>query len=360
MNPPLIAIDARLVCGQSTGDSTYWTGLLQGLAQIDTDFRYLLLTNAPPPPGIPESPNFAWKVVPARSSRWWSAVTFPLAARRAGARAIHAQYSLSPLCGRVGITTVHDVSFFIGPEWFRTKDRLLLQTTVPPSVRRAARVVTVSETSLRDIVKYIPAAKGKIRATPLAASPDIVPMDPGAAGALVKQELGLSGPFALTVGTRWPRKNMKLAVEAVNALPESLPLKLAITGKPGWGEGELGTRAVATGYVSTGLLSALYSAADLYLAPSHYEGFGLTLLEAFVCGCPVVCSQGGAHPEVAGDAAALAQSQSPRDWTALITELMADKDRLNSMRERGLKRAAAFSWKRMAAATLEVYREVIE
>src|SRR5579885_1319148 len=113
--PPQIAIDARLVGGQSTGDSTYWLGLLTGLSRINTNFRFLLFSNAPRPPGIPESPAFQWVRLPSRNSRWWSLVRFPLLARRMNADALHTQYSLSPLAGSIGITTIHDVSFFIGP-----------------------------------------------------------------------------------------------------------------------------------------------------------------------------------------------------------------------------------------------------
>src|SRR5687767_6719140 len=121
----LVAIDARLVGGTATGDSTYWLGLLYGLSQIATDFKFLLISNAKAPPKIPQSDNFRWMTVPARSNRWWSLVRFPLAARKAGAGVSHTQYNLSPLVGRSGITTIHDVSFFIGPEWFQPKDRFL-------------------------------------------------------------------------------------------------------------------------------------------------------------------------------------------------------------------------------------------
>src|SRR5947208_6429719 len=108
---PKIAIDARLVGGQNTGDSTYWTGLLLCLSRVNANFRFLLFSNVRKPSGIPESENFQWVRIPGRSSRWWSLSRFPLNARRMGASAIHTQYSLSPLAGKAGITTVHDISF---------------------------------------------------------------------------------------------------------------------------------------------------------------------------------------------------------------------------------------------------------
>lgn len=360
MEQPIVAIDARLAGGTSTGDSTYWTGLLHGLASQDHGLRFLLVSNKPKPAEIPDSPAFQWICLPARSSRWWSLATFPLAARRLGAKAIHTQYNLSPLAGRIGLTTIHDVSFFIGPEWFKPRDRMLLQRFVPASARRAARVLTVSETSRHDVEKFIPAARGKVRVSPLAPGLGIQAMERETAQQLVSSELGIQTPFLLTVGTRWPRKNMDLALRAAERLGDALPHRLVVTGKAGWGEEALGSRGIATGFVTDRQLSALYSASDLYLAPSHYEGFGITLLEAFSCRCPVLCSPGGAQAEVAGEAAAIEASKDPEIWAARIREMLGDSSKLESLRGAGEARSRQFTWKGMASLVCAAYREVIQ
>lgn len=354
----IIALDARLIAGSSTGDSTYWTSLLEGFSELEDDTRFLLFSDADRPFAVAESDRIAWKTVPARSGRWWSLVAFPLAAKRLGADIVHTQYTLSPLAGSRGITTIHDVSFFVGPEWFRAKDRFLLQRSVPASAKRAARVITVSETSRGEIERYIPAARGKVAVTPLACPSWIRPVDRDLARKTVASELGLTGPFVLTVGTRWPRKNMRLAVEAVDGLPGDLPHRLAVTGKAGWGDAELGRRGVATGYVSQALLSCLYSAADAYLAPSRHEGFGLPILEAFRCGCPVICSAGGAFPEVAGDAAIVERSWEASAWSETLGKLLGDPGTMQSLRADGRAREREFDWKETARRTLSVYREV--
>lgn len=359
MNAPIVALDARLVAGASTGDSTYWTGLLYGMARIDPGLRVLLFSNAARPSEIPESPNFEWIRLPARNARWWSYVAFPLAARRRGAGAIHTQYSLSPLAGRRGITTVHDVSFFIGPEWFRPRDRQILSLTVPASCRRAAKVLAVSKTCAEEIGRYIPAAKGKTVVTYNACPPWIQAVPPDEARAYVREKLGVSEPYLLTVGTRWPRKNMELAVRAADRLPGDLPHRLVVTGKYGWGGDELGKRGLAVGYVSNEALACLYSAADLYLAPSRHEGFGIPLLEAFRCGCPVLCSTGGALPEVADGAAIVERSWEPADWASAIAAALADSSNLTAMRARGREREKAFTWQETARRTCDVYREVM-
>ena len=358
MPEPLVALDARLLTERSTGDTTYWRGLVQGLSELQPGLRFLLCSNVPRPGWIPDRTFFEWAEVPG-GGRWWSFVSFPLEARRRGAGAVHVQYNLSPLVDRGGVTTIHDVSFFIGPQWFGLRDRLVLRGMVPRSVQRAARVIAVSETSKAEIERTIPAARGKVRVTYNALGDGIRPTSREEAEKTVRGRLGVQGPYLLTVGTRWPRKNMALAVAATGMLPSGLPHKLVITGKPGWGEERLHDRCVATGFVSDEELTALYQCADLYLAPSFHEGFGIPLLEAWACGCPVVCSQGGALPEVAGDAAMVMGSWEARDWATAVAGLLADSSKLAQLRQRGRERLKLFSWKETARKTVEVYREAI-
>ncbi len=354
----VVALDARLVQGTSTGDSTYWSGLLEGFSNLDVKARFLLFSRDPKPVDLSLDSRFEWVEIPSRTSRWWSFVSFPMAARRMGANVIHTQYSLSPMVGKRGVTTVHDVSFLIGPEWFSAKDRIILSRTVPSSIRRAARVLAVSETCRKEIESYIPSAVGKTVVTPNACPSWIQRVDRNIAAKMVADSLGVQQPYFLTVGTRWPRKNMQLAVDAVSNLGDRYPHRLVITGKPGWGELQLGARGQAVGYVDTDALSCLYSAAEIYLAPSRHEGFGIPLLEAFRCGCPVLCSSGGALPEVAGDAAVVERSWSASDWTGTLTKLVDDPSKLQTLRERGLEREKAYSWAQTAQTTFDVYRAV--
>jgi glycosyltransferase involved in cell wall biosynthesis len=218
-------------------------------------------------------------------------------------------------------------------------------------------VLAVSETSRHEIEKYVPAAAGKTVVARLACPPWIRRIDRDIAIARVR-ELGLESPFALTVGTRWPRKNMGLAVRAVDGVNPEFKLNLAITGKFGWGPSELGRSGVATGYVSNQDLSCLYSAADLYLAPSKHEGFGIPVLEAFRCGCPVLASSGGALPEVVGDAGIVELEWTQEAWTKRIEGLLGDRCKLDDLGARGLEREKQFTWEETARITLQAYREV--
>lgn len=355
--PPLIALDATLVGSEKTGDAVYWTCLVEALGKAAPDFDFLLLSNAERPSDVPVLPaNFHWVRVRARSMRWLSLVVLPLKARRLGASVFHTQYNLSPLA-RGGITTIHDVSFFVGPEWFRPRDRVLLQRFVPGSARRARKVITVSESSKRDILRYIEIPEIKVAVTPLAAHERFKPA-PVEESRLVLSSLGIEQPYLLSVGTQWPRKNFGLVFEAVRALPPEVAHRLVVTGKFEWGARPSTDRVVQTGYLPAAQLPSLYSRASLYLCSSHYEGFGIPILEAMACGAPVLTSAGGALREVAGDAAVVMEDMNPPAWTARILELIADSSMLEDLRRRGFERARQFSWSDTARRTLEVYREV--
>lgn len=357
MDSLIVAIDARLVGRKQTGDTAYWMGLIAGLAELNSDAKFLLISDQEMPDGLVIPKNSEWIALYSDSTRWWSFVKFPMEAKKRGAQVIHTQYSLSPLAGNRGITTVHDVSFFVEPKWFSAQDRMLLQKFVRMACKRAARVITVSQNSSKEIEKYIPESTGKIRVVPNARHIRVGPIAREQAIEIVKKA-GIPVPFILTVGTRWARKNFDLALDAVEALPSSLPHKLIWTGKGDvLEEGRYG-RSIGAGYVDYPMLSALYSAADLYLCPSHHEGFGIPLLEAFACGCPVITSCGGSLPEVADDAALVLSSWRPEDWTQAIVDLLGDEARKDELRKKGYEREKQFTWRRSAEMTMEVYKEV--
>lgn len=347
-----VALDARLYTRTMTGDTSYWRGLVSGLLRLDSNVEFLLYSNSPRPSEIPDSPRIRWIELNGHD-RWWSLVQFPLHARRSGARVLHTQYNLSPLAGRHSVTTIHDVSFLIGPQWFSAKDRILLSWQIPSSVRRAARVITVSETSRLDIEKHIPSSRGKVAVTYNALGDNIRPQTQQQALSIVSS-LGVTGRYLFSVGTRWPRKNLNLAIRAAQLAGE----QIVVTGKAGWGVEN--TDAFYTGYVSDEQLTALYQCASLYLAPSYHEGFGIPLLEAFACGCPVLCSPGGALPEVSGGAAEVTAGFGEQEWAERIRSLLSDSSKLVSMRERGLQRVKEFDWLSTAERTLAVYREAAQ
>ncbi|MCL6532240.1 MAG: glycosyltransferase family 4 protein [Armatimonadetes bacterium] len=366
-----VAIDARLLTGAYTGDRTYWRGLLKALIrQLEGSAHRLVLFSARPlpPEALPPSPVWESVVIPARSERWWSLWHFPRAAQRYGCHVAHMQYTVSPLFRIPAITTVHDISFLIAPEWFGWKDRWLLRLTVPPSCRRAARVLTVSETSREDMIRYLHLPPDKVVATPNGVPEGFYPIPKDEAQAWVRQQYGIEPPFALAVGVLQPRKNWGLAIRAVAYYREQSgnPLKLVLTGKPGWAEASVKALCAEleaeswvhfTGYVPDEHLVWLYNASEMLLYPSFYEGFGLPPLEAMACGVPVIASNGGALPEVVGSGGILLPPTEYGMWAYAIQTLMENEAVRAQIRERALQQAQRFRWETTAERTWAVYEQ---
>lgn len=337
-----------------TGDSSYWRGLLYGLSLIQPRVNFLLCFNGDPPQNIPKSDHFQVISAPKVSSRMWSLLRFPLLGRRHGAQLYHSQYNLSPLIVRRGITTIHDVSFFVEPSWFQPKDLFVLQKFVPKTAEKCRAVITVSETSQTEIEKFIPASQGKVHVTYNALDPEFVAPPAAEARKVIRERFGVEN-YALTVGTRWPRKNTRLAIEAVD---RSSQLKsLVVMGKYGWGEEAQSKKAILTGFVDLETKLQLYAAAKMYLAPSLHEGFGIPLLEAWASGIPVICYAGGALPEIAGDAAIVMTSTEPTDWGNQIDALARDQELRLELIRKGTQRLQTFSWKDTAEKTVAIYRK---
>lgn len=365
-----VGVDARLLTTASTGDRTYWLGLLKAILQQNSSIELVLFTCRPFPRGI-LPPVSSWQevCVPARNERWWSLVHLPRAARRARVELVHVQYTVSPFFRQPVVTTVHDIAFLIEPRWFPLKDRLLLRWSVPASCRRAARVITVSETSRQDILRYLHLPPNKVVAIPNGLSEGFAPLSKREAQAWVRTHYGIDPPYLLAVGVLQPRKNWGLALQAVASARErsGLLLRLLLVGKPGWAQAELTTLIAQlgaqewvrlTGYVPDEHLPFLYNASEALLYPSLYEGFGLPPLEAMGCGTPVIVSNRGALPEVVAEGGIVLPPDEPGWWTEAILTILQNETYRQQLREKALKRAAHFSWQEAARRTIEIYRQV--
>lgn len=178
--------------------------------------------------------------------------------------------------------------------------------------------------------------------------------------------LALPHTYLLFVGTLEPRKNLDLIIEALGRIREDVPLVL--TGWKGWGEKpwmdkakeyNIDTNIYLTGYIDEQSLACLYSGAQALLYPSKYEGFGLPVLEAMACGCPVICSDAASLPEVGGDAALYVDPHDPDSLLEAITRIVHDSELRQTMREKGLEQTRRFSWKDAAERTIEVFRKIV-
>ena len=241
-----------------------------------------------------------------------------------------------------GVVTVHDLSFARRPELMGWKDRLVFRAIVPRSVRRAARVFTVSERSKRDLVELYDVPPEKIVVTPNGVDPAYAP-----GGSEPR------GGYVLAVGAIQARKNQLAALDAADAV--GLPLVVAGPEKDPDLAAELRRRgARVEGYVETERLAELYRGAACLVQASSYEGFGLPVVEAMASGTPVVAVREPALEEVAGGAAVVVEEAQLADG---IRQALADRERLVAA---GLERARAFSWRATAERTLATYLEILE
>lgn len=372
-----IGIDARTVSYAKTGDRSYTLGLIDGLARLreqgGTPHQFVLLFDREPPADLPCArdgellPGWRTQVLSAAHARLWTLLALPRAVRDLALDVLHVQYNGPRLKRAALVTTVHDVSFRLFPEWFSLKDRLVLDLGLRRTLANARHVFAVSECTREDIAEVYGVERERITVTHNALPPGFEPPEAGAVDEVLARH-GVERPFVLFVGVRQPRKNLPRAIRAFSQARsgENLSHRLVIAGKRGWQGDETeavieaaGDDVQPVGYVPDADLPALYAGADALLFPSLYEGFGIPVLEAFACGTPVVTSNVSALPEVAGDAAVLV---NPREEAAVrggLAGVLGDARLREELAERGRKRLEAFDWVETARRTVEGYERAV-
>lgn len=243
------------------------------------------------------------------------------------------------------VATIHDVVPFAYPDPDERK-RLSQQRPFLRSAERSAAIITDSQFSAGEIERRLGVAPWRIWAIPLGVG---AAFSPGPAA----PEAADRSPYVLVLGTDEPHKNVGPLAEGAARALEGRQTRLAGLG-PSLPPGPPFERLAPA---DEHTLVDLYRGALFLAAPGLYEGFGLPLLEAMACGTPVLAARAGSYPEVCGDAAAYVDDpEDPRAWAVALAALHDDPERRGALREKGLHRAAGFTWERTAASTLDVLR----
>jgi len=312
-----IGVDVRIAHYRMAGIAWYAVRLLEALAEVDHENEYIMLQHRSHKQPIVSAPNFRRAAIFTPPHHRFEQRLLSLEIRRLGLDVIHSPDFIQPFhCKAPAVITIHDLAFLLYPQ-FVTVASARYYGQVEEAVRRARRIIAVSNSTKNDIIELLGTPEEKIDVIYEAAAPMFRPLTVEESHALLADSgLDLPERFILVVGTIEPRKNLTTLIRAYHQLRQQynhdLPLLLA--GAPGWlsedvhklvDELKMNDHVRFLGRTEDDHLLALYNLATVLAHPAHYEGFGLPPLEAMACATPVVCSDAGSLPEVVGDAALL-------------------------------------------------------
>lgn len=364
-----IGIDVRLPTYQMGGISQYILNLLPALATLDAENEYLLFHMAKDGRDYtPAVSNFRRKNVLTpchhRLERW------TLAAELLPFRldVLHSPDFIPPQFGAGRkIITVHDLNFIYYPEFLTKESVRYYADQIARAVRQADHISADSHATRHDLIEHLGVPPQKITTVHLSVNPIYQQMVSETAVAQTLSQFNLPKGFILAVGTLEPRKNIPFLLRAYQSLQQqsSLNVPLVLVGRKGWlfeeifatiAELKLEGSVIHLEGLGDEPISHLYHAAAVLVTPSHYEGFGLPALEAMNCGCPVIVSNRGSLPEIAGKAGLILDILEEEEWTSALNNVLVDAQLRIKMIEGGYAQAATFSWSKAAEQTLKLYR----
>jgi glycosyltransferase involved in cell wall biosynthesis len=301
---------------------------------------------------------------------FWEQTVQPVQLLKEGIDLLHSLAFVQPMfLSCPGIITIYDLSFILFPERFHPLKRLYLRWGTHYSARRAQRIIAISASTKRDITQLLGIADKKVDVIPCGVDEDFQPLGNQQALGDFRRKRHLPERIILFVGTIEPRKNLTALLKGYALLKKRIhPPRLVVAGAKGWHHEkvlsaveELDLRAdvIFPGYIPQEELPLWYNAAELFIYPSLYEGFGLPPLEAMACGTPVITSNTSSLPEVVGEAGILVNPDSVEEIGEAMQRLLTDNSLRAEMKRKGLDRAREFSWQEAARGTVKVYEQAV-
>jgi len=371
-----IGINARYLQSRQTGIRNYLLNLLLKLKEIDSGNEYVLFFGSDKPvPEVVLDAGFEYDIPKMSTGTQalkflWTHFYLPCAIKRKKIDLFHESSFIAPMFKKCPtVVTVHDVAYLYIPFCYTYRTRLYFEVLLTGSIRKSNVVIAVSESVKKDIVNNFSVSPDKIKVIYEGVDEMFRPIDDIVETEREKKICGIKGDFILVVSGVTPRKNLIRLIRAFKLLRDGKKTnaQLVIVGEKAWWSEEIFREAescgdeddiIFCGYLPDKDLICLYNSAKVFVHPSLYEGFGLPILEAMACGCPVVASNVSSIPEICGGAALLVDPENVEGLADAVHRVMNDEFLRKSLIEKGIKRARKFSWKKTAEETLAVYSAV--
>lgn len=354
---------------QAGGPETYEVSLAHALAEAEGDHTLDIFCLSDAARSALESPSPRVRYHTLRpGSRWLSIpISLPLAVRRVKPDVLHATLTAPRHPNAPLVFTIHDLTMFENPEFYRPLVRIRLQQAIRPAIERARLLLCISGCVRNEVQQRFNVSPDRLVVVHHGVHSRFQRIED--AGQFVSERLGITRPYLLFTGQMKLRKNIFRLIEAFALLrARGFDLTLVLVGRRGdtsEGMDELMDKYKVRGHIlelghaPDDLLPLLYSAAEAFVFPSLHEGFGLPVLEAMACGTPVLTSDISALPEIAGDAALLVNPKHTEEIADGMQRLLEDSSLRATLIASGFSRARHFSWAACAQHTLSAYRQAM-
>ena len=372
----IIGIDASRANKKSkTGVEWYSYHLIEEFKKIDRNNRYFLYTNKPLEGTLAICPaNFEEKVLRWPIPRSWTIGRLSLEmkfGKEIPDVLFVAAHTLPLFNPKRSVVTVHDLGFEHFPEAYHWADKFYHKLIIHLIKKSATKIIAVSEFTKQDLIKTYKIPSEKIVVVLNGYDNDKYKLLPDSGG-LLKEKYKINFPYVLFVGRLELKKNIPRLIEAFGLFKRKQPElthKLVLIGVKGLTfplieeqikKYNLANEIIFPGWIDDADLPIFYNNADLFAFPSLFEGFGIPILEAMACGCPVICSKTTSLPEVAGEAGLMFNPESAEEIAARMEQVLLNLEVQESLRVKGLERVKRFSWRKCAEETLAVLLEKLQ